>query len=685
MCGIAGLFNSTAAMSRETALPIVSRMADALYHRGPDDGAAWSDPLAGIALSHRRLAIIDLSITGRQPMSSGSGRYRIVFNGEIYNFQALRKQLSELGHRFRGHSDTEVMLAAFEQWGVEGAVKRFIGMFAFALWDKTHGVLHLGRDRLGEKPLYYGWLGEHFVFGSELKALRAHPAWRGEINRDALVLYMRHNYIPAPYSIYEGVYKLPPACLLTVRDEASGMRRNFSPHPGDGRQAFCPAEYWSLREVAESGIRQPLAADDVQAVMQLDALLRDAVKQKMVADVPLGAFLSGGIDSTTVVALMQAQSERPVKTFTIGFNEQGYDEAHHAKAVAQHLGTEHTELYVSPEEAMAVIPRLPALYDEPFSDSSQIPTFLVSQLARRHVTVALSGDGGDELFGGYNRYFWGRNLWRRVGWTPRGLRAAVAGVIRAVPPRAWDGLFGRLGPVLPKNLRQPQAGDKLHKLAAALAVSHPEAMYEALVSHWASPGEVVRGGREAVTPLTDRSRWAALPDFTQRMMYLDTLTYLPDDILVKVDRASMGVSLEARVPLLDHRVVEFAWRIPLAMKLRGGHGKWLLRQVMYRYVPKELVERPKMGFGVPIDQWLRGPLRQWAESLLEVGRLRDEGFFDPLPIHEKWQEHLSGRHNWSYHLWDVLMFQAWLEAQAGAAPSRGSPAVRRLNAAGDRG
>ena len=636
-------------------------MADRLRHRGPDDGASWVDPIAGVALSHRRLAVIDLGITGRQPMTSQSGRYHIVYNGEIYNFPDLQKELGRLGHRFRGHSDTEVMLAAFEQWGLESALKRFIGMFAFAMWDKQNGALHLCRDRMGEKPLYYGWFGEHFLFGSELKALRAHPAWRNEINRDALALYMRYNYVPAPYSIYQGVYKLPPACLLTVGDAASGMRENFSPFPGDESQAFHPVEYWSVKDVAESGVGHPLDMDEGRAVSELDTLLRDVVKQKMVSDVPLGAFLSGGIDSSTVVAMMQAQSGRPVKTFTIGFSEEGYNEALHAKAVAGHLGTDHTELYVTPEEAMAVIPRIPALYDEPFADPSQIPTFLVSQLARRHVTVSLSGDGGDELFGGYNRYFWGRNIWRDIGWMPRPLRVAGAGAIRMFSPQWWNAVFARLGPLMPVRFRQPMAGDKLHKLAGVLGVPHAEAMYLELISHWNHPDTLVKEGREAPTPLTDKARWADLRDFTQRMMYLDTVTYLPDDILVKVDRASMGVSLESRVPLLDHRVVEFAWRVPLHMKIRSGKGKWLLRQVLYRYLPQELVERPKMGFGVPIDAWLRGPLREWAEELLSEHRLRVEGFFNPGPIRVKWNEHLSGRRNWSYHLWDVLMFQTWLE------------------------
>lgn len=556
------------------------------------------------------------------------------------------------------------MLAAFERWGVEGALRRFVGMFAFALWDRAEQKLCLARDRLGEKPLYYGRLGKTLVFASELKALRAHRAWKAEVNRDALALYMRHNYIPAPHSIYQGIYKLPPGSFLSVGSEGLADQSTFSPQPSHAATASSlrPEYYWSAKSVAESGVRDFLKLGDNEAVTQLDELLRGAVGRQMVADVPLGAFLSGGIDSSTIVALMQAQSSRPVKTFTIGFNEAGYNEAEHAKAVARHLGTEHTELYVTPEEAMAVIPKLPTLYDEPFADSSQIPTFLVAQLARQHVTVALSGDGGDELFGGYNRYFWGRNLWRRFGWMPRGVRLTAAAGMTLMSPGAWDRFFGTLGPLLPSSLRQPQAGDKLHKLAGILNVRDPEEMYLGLVSHWPHPEQVVKQSHESRTLLNDMQGRADLADFTQRMMFLDTVTYLPDDILVKVDRAAMGVSLETRVPLLDHRVVEFAWRVPLAMKIREGQGKWLLRQVLYRYVPEELVERPKMGFGVPIDGWLRGPLREWAENLLDEARLRREGFFEPEPIRKLWREHLSGARNWQYHLWDVLMFQAWLEA-----------------------
>ena len=618
-------------------------MVDAIRYRGPDDSGTWSDDRQGLALGHARLSILDLSPEGRQPMLSASGRYVISYNGEVYNFANLRTELEQVGQKFRGHSDTEVMLAAFEEWGVENAVQRFVGMFAFALWDRVERHLTLARDRLGEKPLYYGWCGETFLFGSELKALRAHPSWRGEINRGVLASFMRYGYVPLPHSIYVGICKLLPGTWLKISaDDPPGHMP-------------VPITYWSAREVA---MQEPLTdLSDAAATDALDSLLRQAVGRQMISDVPLGAFLSGGIDSSTIVALMQCQSSRPVRTFSIGFSESDYDEARYAKLVAAHLGTDHTELYLSAKEALDVIPRLPEIYDEPFGDSSQIPTHLVAALARKHVTVALSGDGGDELFGGYNRYFWGRSIWNRIGPVPQGFRHKVGRMLTALSPAEWD----RIGRSLPRRLRQPTLGDRIHKLASVIDVDGPDELYRRLVSQHREPSSLIVGADE--TPIWADAEAAAFgrSDFTERMMFHDLVGYLTDDILTKVDRAAMAVSLETRVPLLDHHLVEFAWRLPLAMKIRDGQGKWLLRQVLDRYVPRELIDRPKQGFGIPLDTWLRGPLREWAEELLDERRLRREGYLHPAPIREKWGEHLSGRRNWQYWLWNVLMFQSWLD------------------------
>jgi asparagine synthase (glutamine-hydrolysing) len=655
MCGIAGTW---AGSTRRFDLQgILTRMSGAVAHRGPDSAGTWVDAEQGIALGHRRLAILDLSPHGHQPMVSAGGRYVIVYNGEVYNFAALR---SELAGRFafRGGSDTEVILAAVEAYGVEGAVRRFVGMFAFALWDREERRLHLVRDRLGIKPLYYGAVDGGFVFGSELHALRAHPGFAPEVDRESLCLLLRHNCVPAPRSIFRGIRKLPPGTILTLRSPADAEAE--------------PVAYWSARAVAEAGRRDPFTGSEAEATDALEALLRDAVGLRMVADVPLGAFLSGGVDSSAVVALMQAQSGRPVRTYSIGSPERDYDEARYARAVARHLGTDHTELYVTAEDALAVIPKLTSIYDEPFADSSQIPTFLVSELARRDVTVSLSGDGGDELFGGYNRHIWGRRVWNALRRVPEPLRRSVGGYVERTSPARWDRAYAAVEPVLPRGWRQQIFGYKVHKLARLLAARSPAELYGRMVSHWLDPAAVVVGAPRlngVADPDADTDGW----ELTSRMMYRDLVTYLPDDILTKLDRASMAVGLEARVPLLDHRVVEFAWRVPLHMKIRDGQSKWLLRQVLYRHVPADLVERPKAGFGIPLDAWLRGPLRDWAESLLDERRLRDEGFFHPAPIREKWSEHLSGRSSWQYHLWDVLMFQAWLEKEGStvvsAAPS----------------
>lgn len=651
MCGFTGYLGHGSWGVSEEAHKTLERMANAIITRGPDDFGIWQDEVAGIGLAHRRLSIVDLSSAGHQPMFSASGRYVIAFNGEIYNHLDIRAELerTKAATSWRGHSDTETLLAGFDAWGIQKTLEQAIGMFAFAVWDRQSNTLSLARDRLGEKPLYYGWMNGVFLFGSELKALRAHTLWMGEIDRGALSLYLRHNYIPAPYSIYKGIYKLRAGCLLTVSLNKS--------EPDI-------VTYWSGAKAAVDGVANIFTGSTSQAVNDLEVLLKDAVRQQMMADVPLGAFLSGGVDSSTVVALMQAQSSRPVKTFTIGFNEEGYNEAVHAKAVAKHLGTDHTELYVTAEQALAVIPRLPSLYDEPFSDSSQIPTFLVSQLARQHVTVALSGDAGDELFCGYNRYQMTENLWRKLAAVPRPMRKLAAMALTSVAPQSWDRLAAHLATVVPSTARFTNVGDKLHKGAGVLSCQSVDSLYLSLVSHWHDPASIVIDGHEPPTLLNGDVPVLGGLDDVQRMMALDMLTYLPDDILTKVDRAAMGVSLETRVPFLDHRVTEFAWSLPQSMKLRDGQAKWALRQVLYRYVPKELIERPKMGFGVPIDSWLRGPLREWAEALLDEGRLRQEGFFNPAPIREKWSEHLSGRRNWQYHLWDILMFQAWLADQS---------------------
>ena len=649
MCGVVGFLDARVNRTRRAMVADVHQMTGALRHRGPDDDGSWVDAEAGVALGHRRLSVIDLSVHGRQPMISSTERYVLTYNGEIYNFGEIRDQLETAGHKFRGRSDTEVMLSAIERWGLTKSLGTLNGMFAFALWDRATQELHLARDRLGEKPLYYGWAGSTFLFGSELKSLRSHPAFSAEVDRGALALYLRHNAVPAPHSIYTGICKLRPGTTMTV----TARDRGSLP---------APQPFWSLRDAVEQGLRAPLDGTPADAVDELQRLLTDAVGIRMHADVPLGAFLSGGIDSSLVVALMQAQSPRPVRTFTIGFEDAAYDESTDAARVARHLGTDHLELRVTPGDALDVIPLLPDLYDEPFGDCSQIPTYLVSRLARKDVTVALSGDGGDELFGGYNRYTWCQPIWNTVRWLPRPLRVTGAALLTAVPPRSWDSLFRRMAPALPGRFRVRMPSTKVKKLAEVLPASSIDDMYVKLSSHWKDPAAVVLGAREPRTLFTDPTEWPAFADPAERMMYVDAMTYLPDDILTKLDRASMGVSLEARVPFLDHRVVEFAWRIPLGVKISAGEGKWALRQVLHRYVPPDLVERPKMGFGLPIDEWLRGPLRGWAEALLNDARLRREGFFDPTPVRAMWSEHVEGTHDWQYQLWDVLMFQAWLEA-----------------------
>jgi asparagine synthase (glutamine-hydrolysing) len=643
MCGLTG-FVSTNASTADELIGTLRPMCEAIAHRGPDDSGEWVDAECGVALGFRRLAIIDVSPAGHQPMVSVSGRYVVTFNGEIYNFEELRRELQEAGlaPAFRGHSDTEVMLAAFEAWGVEAAVGRFNGMFAIALWDRKLRRLLLMRDRMGVKPLYYGLAGKTFLYGSELKALQRHPDFEGRIDRSALALYFRFLYVPAPFSIYEGMRKLMPGTILTF-DPASGQIET--------------TVYWSASEAATRGIGNRFRGSEEEASREVEAILRDAVRMRMIADVPLGAFLSGGIDSSLITALMQAESSTPVRTFTIGFTETDYDEARYAAAVARHIGTDHTELYMTPDDVVNVIPKLPAMYDEPFADSSQIPTHLVAMLARRHVTVSLSGDGGDELFGGYTRYFIGQRLFRRLALLPMWVRPAIGRALASLPPHAWDRFLGLFRPLLPAALRQ-NPGQRIHKVARSIAGGDPDAMYFELVSHWSN---VVLQASGAEAQVMSRVGRPALTDRVERMMYFDQISYLPDDILTKVDRASMAVSLESREPLLDYRLVEFAWTLPLSMKVQNGQGKRVLRRVLDRYVPKTLIDRPKMGFGIPLESLLRGRLRDWAESLLDPAAMRAQGFLDTAQIQSRWKDHLDGKDQWKHHLWGVLMFQAWLQ------------------------
>lgn len=648
MCGIAGYWQRDCS---DTSIAL--SMAEAIVTRGPDDFGVWSERESGIALAHRRLSILDLSPAGHQPMVSYCGRYVLVFNGEVYNHLSLRSLLEEnlKGFSWRGHSDTETLIECFAAWGVEKTIGMAVGMFSFALWDTKDKLLTLARDRLGEKPLYWGWSDDLLIFASELKAIKAHPGFKAEIDRDSLTLFLRHGYVPAPYSIYRGIQKLMPGHFIEI---------NLGGDISVSKSANSRV-YWSVNDVVKEGLARPFSGSASDAVDVLEIQLKASVSDQMLSDVSLGAFLSGGIDSSTIVALMQSQTRTPVKTFTIGFDETGYNEATHAKAVARHLGTNHTELYVQPNDALAVIPKLPTIYCEPFADSSQIPTFLVSQLAKQHVTVALSGDGGDELFGGYNRYMAVQKVWNPLMKMPEFVRILAAAGFNSLSPATWDKIFEHLKPVLPKRYQLSIPGEKARKLGEVLKLKDGAAFYRQLTSHWAEPESLVINGKEPLTQITDNNSWAETDSLEHFMMALDAKTYMSDDILTKVDRAAMACSLETRVPMLDHRVFELAWRMPLGYKIREGQGKWLLRQVLYRYVPKELIERPKMGFGIPLDSWLRGPLKAWAEALLDEQRLRNEGYLNPAPIRQLWNEHLSGKKNWQYHLWNVLMFQAWLE------------------------
>ncbi len=645
MCGFAGFLVTREGRRPDQIATTVRHMADAVRHRGPDDAGDWVDEAAGIALGFRRLSIVDLSPLGHQPMVSSTGRYVIAFNGEIYNFPELRQELSQRGSTFAGHSDTEVILSAFERWGVQPAVEQFNGMFAIALWDTHEQELWLCRDRVGKKPLYFGWFDGNLLFGSELKALQRHPSFSPRISAEGLSLYMKKGYVPGTLSIFEGVSKVPAGALLKF------------PSPISAATAFQKTSYFQLSDIVAEGRSNPLTGGEDVVLDELERQLQGAVNRRMVADVPLGAFLSGGIDSSLIVSLMQRKSDRPVKTFTIGFHEEQFDEAAHARRVAQWLGTDHTELYVSAAEALSVVPLLPTIYDEPFADSSQIPTYLVSSLARTAVTVALSGDGGDELFGGYNRHVWAdgrRPLARSV---PRPLARLCAAAISATSTATFDRLYDIAAPFITSHRKVASFGEKVHKFGRTLAAGSADDLYNSIVDYWETQvlSEPMR--RTVISTTEPAPEFLSLAEL---MMYRDFREYLADDILVKVDRASMAVSLEARAPFLDIEVIRTAWRVPLELKIRGSQGKWILRQLLDRHVPRHLIERPKVGFGIPLSEWLRGPLRSWAEELLDARKMEAEGNLDPVLVHHRWNELLKGRGNWQHHLWIVLMFQAWL-------------------------
>jgi asparagine synthase (glutamine-hydrolysing) len=652
MCGICGFLTTGRELPSAEMAAVADAMASTLGHRGPDDAGRFVDAAAGLAFGHRRLSIIDLSAAGRQPMTSACGRFVITYNGEIYNFRDLRRLLEQRGHSFRGHSDTEVLLGAIAEWGIGETLRRLHGMFAFALWDRHARRLVLARDRVGKKPLYYGWCGGTFMFASELKALRPHPAFDRELDRDALGLLLQLGWVPGPYSIYRRIRKLPPGTMLSV-DAGGGPREPLI------------ETWWSAKEVAEAGDRASFAGSFEAAVNALEARLGEAVRARMIADVPLGALLSGGIDSSVVVALMQTASAIPVRTFAIGFREPKHDEAPFARAVARHLGTDHTELYVGPDDGLALVPELPEIYDEPFADPSQIPTALLCRLARDSVTVALSGDGGDELFAGYQRYRRSLDLWRRLQPWPANARKAAEALAGA--------LNGRL------------AGPKwLSKVARRTEGIGAADALDAFVNERTrieGPARLVRGARAVPHLLADRQSWPDLRAPLQAMMYLDFAGYLPDDCLVKIDRASMAASLEVRCPLLDHRVVELSWSLPLDYRVDDGGAKRVLKAVLERYLPRALFERPKRGFGVPIGAWLRGPLRDWAETLLEAHRIAGEGYLEPAAVRAIWQQHLSGRRDRPELLWHVLMFQAWHERWHASTRAAPAPALQSAGVA----
>ena len=653
MCGIAGFFvpfNGRPLDIQSAAIRMVRQLA----HRGPDGEGIWCDSQSGLSLAHRRLSILDLSAAGHQPMLSHCGRYVITFNGEIYNHQSIRQELRDTNAAiggFNSNSDTETMLAAISCWGLEKTLAKSVGMYAFALWDREERVLHLVRDRIGEKPLYYGLHKGALLFASELKAIMAYPGFHGEVDRNVLAEYFRYSSIQAPFSIFKGIFKLPPGSTLRITQD-SILKGSLG----------TPKTYWSFLDAIVSGKENPFEGSISEVGDELERLLKQSVSGQMLADVPVGAFLSGGVDSSTVVALMQSQTSRRVKTFTIGFHQSDYDEAHYARAVATHLGTDHTALYLTPDQALAVIPNLPKLYDEPFADVSQIPTFLVSELAKSHVGVCLSGDGGDELFGGYNRHLIGARLWRSLILLPKPARKIISAMLTTASPLILESILNNFSFALPKSLRISSQAFRLKKIAELLTASSPEELYFQLISHWSVPERLVIGANSSTRLPSELLSTAQMTEIENQMMLMDSSTYLPDDVLVKIDRAAMGVSLETRTPILDHRIVEFAWRLPLHMKIRKHEGKLPLRQVLDRYVPRSLTERPKAGFGVPIDLWLRGPLKDWAEDLLDPVQLKNSGYLDTELIWDIWKKHLSGKQDYSTQLWSVLMFQEWINA-----------------------
>ncbi len=649
MCGFAGFF-TPGGTSSDTSRNLIKKMRDTLLHRGPDDGFEWVDADAGIAMGFRRLAILDLSVDGRQPMQSPDGRYVITFNGEIYNFQDLTKEIEKefpgFLQTYKGHSDTRIVLALMALYGFEATLQKLVGMFAIALWDRKEKTLWLARDRTGEKPLYYGWSGKTLVYGSELKALKAHPDFDATISKSSLALYFRHGYVPAPYSIFEKVQKLP----------AGGYLKFDTRQMPDGAELFRIAKYyWNPFDVIQSKRMHPLEVSEEEALSLFEKQMYDTVSKQMIADVPLGAFLSGGVDSSLIVSIMSRISTKPVKTFTIGFDVTGFNEAPYARKVAEHLKTEHHELYVSPQMALDVVPKLPQMYDEPFADSSQIPTHLVSAMTRKHVTVSLSGDGGDELFGGYPRYFYSDMMWSNLHNMPRPLRKMGSTLAHQAK------YFEQIIPLLPvsSTVKTRLKRHGFNRLANTLNFSDFDNLYLSMTTQWHKPTELVPGSVEAETPFTKRSwKWAD-EDIVHRMMFLDFASYLSDDILVKVDRASMSVSLESRAPFLDHRLVELAWSLPLSVKYRRGTGKWIMRKLLEKYVPTSLTDRPKMGFGVPIAKWLRTDLKDWASELLSEKSLQKTGLLNSAPITKAWQEHLKEKQDFENPLWSVLMFQAW--------------------------